>query len=128
MVDISETVHEFARLAGLTEEEAAPWSAWCLSAQAELAARLRGGVSWQEEHTRLAAAAAALACYRYRLAEQTIDPFQSFSAGDVVIHPTFGEGTVLSARPLGNDILLEVAFEGAGTKKLMSKFARLQKA
>ena len=83
MVDISETVHEFARLAGLTEEEAAPWSAWCLSAQAELAARLRGGVSWQEEHTRLAAAAAALACYRYRLAEQTIDPFQSFSAGDV---------------------------------------------
>lgn len=83
MVDISETVHEFARLAGLTEEEAAPWSAWCLSAQAELSARLRGGVSWQEEHTRLAAAAAALACYRYRLAEQTIDPFQSFSAGDV---------------------------------------------
>lgn len=52
----------------------------------------------------------------------------SFSAGDVVIHPTFGEGTVLSARPLGNDILLEVAFEGTGTKKLMSKFARLQKA
>ena len=83
MADISETVHEFARLAGLTEEEAAPWSAWCLSAQAELSARLREGVSWQEEHTRLAAAAAALACYRYRLAEQTIDPFQSFSAGDV---------------------------------------------
>ena len=83
MVDISETVHEFARLAGLTEEEAAPWSAWCLSAQAELEAKLRAGVSWQEEHTRLSAAAAALACYRYRLAEQTVDPFQSFSAGDV---------------------------------------------
>lgn len=83
MVDISETVHEFARLSGLTEEEAVKWSAWCLAAQAELEARLRGGVSWQEEHTRLSAAAAALACYRYRLAEQTVDPFQSFSAGDV---------------------------------------------
>ena len=53
---------------------------------------------------------------------------QVFAAGDVVIHPTFGQGTVLSARPLGNDVLLEIAFEEAGTKKLMSKFARLQKA
>ncbi len=50
-----------------------------------------------------------------------------FRAGDRVAHRTFGAGVVLSASPMGNDTLLEIAFEKVGTKKLMANFARLQK-
>ena len=51
----------------------------------------------------------------------------AFRAGDSVLHRTFGTGMVLSAVPMGNDTLLEIAFEKYGTKKLMANFARLQK-
>ena len=50
-----------------------------------------------------------------------------FHAGDAVRHKTFGDGMVLSAEPMGTDVLLEIAFEKVGTKKLMAKFARLTK-
>lgn len=47
--------------------------------------------------------------------------------GDVVIHKVFGRGTVLSVQALSGDNLLEIAFEKAGTKKLMANFAKLKK-
>lgn len=50
-----------------------------------------------------------------------------FKLGDTVIHKTFGRGTVLSLKPMGNDILMEIAFDKAGTKKMMANFARLEK-
>ena len=43
--------------------------------------------------------------------------------GDTIAHRTFGKGMVLSVRPMGNDALIEVAFDGTGTKKLMLKVA-----
>ena len=43
--------------------------------------------------------------------------------GDSIRHRTFGEGMVLSVRPMGNDALIEVAFDNVGTKKLMLKVA-----
>lgn len=49
-----------------------------------------------------------------------------FKTGDMVQHKTFGKGLVISAIPMGNDVLLEIAFE-QGTKKLMANFARLAK-
>ena len=49
------------------------------------------------------------------------------AVGDSVLHSTFGPGLVLSAKPMGNDTLLEIAFEVAGTKKLMANFAKLEK-
>lgn len=52
---------------------------------------------------------------------------QSFSVGDTVRHKTFGTGVVLSSTPMGNDVLLEIAFDKAGTKKLMANFAKLEK-
>ena len=52
----------------------------------------------------------------------------NYAVGDSVIHKTFGEGMVLSLTPMGNDTLVEVAFEKVGTKKLMSNFANLKKA
>ncbi|MBQ2813101.1 MAG: ATP-dependent DNA helicase PcrA, partial [Clostridia bacterium] len=54
-------------------------------------------------------------------------PVDSFNTGDSVSHATFGTGVVLSVKPMGNDALLEIAFDKAGTKKLMAKFAKLKK-
>ncbi len=47
--------------------------------------------------------------------------------GDRVLHLTFGEGEILSARPMGSDVLYEVIFDKVGTKKLMGNYARLKK-
>lgn len=43
--------------------------------------------------------------------------------GNMISHRTFGNGMVLSVRPMGNDALIEVAFDSVGTKKLMLKAA-----
>lgn len=52
---------------------------------------------------------------------------QNYSAGDTVRHKAFGTGVVLSARAMGNDTMLEVAFDRAGTKKLMANYSKLEK-
>jgi DNA helicase-2/ATP-dependent DNA helicase PcrA len=39
----------------------------------------------------------------------------------------FGEGTVVSVREMGADVLYEVEFDKAGTKKLMATYAKLLK-
>lgn len=49
------------------------------------------------------------------------------SPGDRVRHMTFGDGEIISVRPMGADILYEVIFENVGTKKLMATYARLKK-
>ena len=54
-------------------------------------------------------------------------PAGTYRAGDTVSHKTFGQGMILSATPMANDTLLEIAFEKVGTKKLFANFARLQK-
>ena len=50
-----------------------------------------------------------------------------FQVGDRVRHRVFGEGTVLSITPMGNDNLVETIFDRVGTKKIMANFAKLQK-
>jgi DNA helicase-2/ATP-dependent DNA helicase PcrA len=49
----------------------------------------------------------------------------SFKVGDTVKHKVFGTGVVLSAQAVGNDTLLEIAFDKSGTKKLMANYAKL---
>ncbi|MBO4934149.1 MAG: UvrD-helicase domain-containing protein [Clostridia bacterium] len=51
---------------------------------------------------------------------------KTFSVGDRVKHAAFGEGTVVSAMPMGNDTLLEVNFT-VGKKKIMANFAPIEK-
>ncbi len=46
-------------------------------------------------------------------------PGTDYRVGDRVKHKAFGEGTVLTVKPVGPDKLLEVAFDSSGTKKLM---------
>jgi DNA helicase-2/ATP-dependent DNA helicase PcrA len=48
-------------------------------------------------------------------------------AGDHVRHEKFGEGVVVNASPLTNDYQVTVAFRGAGVKKLILSYARLEK-
>ena len=50
-------------------------------------------------------------------------PLLQLQAGESVTHDAFGKGMVLSVRPMGNDALIEVAFDKVGTKKLMLKAA-----
>ena len=57
----------------------------------------------------------------------TKKPVEKFAAGDTVIHQLFGEGVILTVRPMGGDVLYEVVFETAGTKKLMGTYAKLKK-
>ncbi len=54
-------------------------------------------------------------------------PQGTFKAGDTVEHKTFGKGLILTASPMANDTLLEIAFDKVGTKKLFANFARLSK-
>ena len=51
----------------------------------------------------------------------------NYSTGDRVDHDKFGMGTVLNVKPMGNDALLEIAFDDIGTKKIMSNFAQMKK-
>ena len=50
-----------------------------------------------------------------------------FAVGDRVSHNVFGEGTIISVKKMSNDSMLEVAFDNAGSKKLMANFAKIQK-
>jgi DNA helicase-2/ATP-dependent DNA helicase PcrA len=47
--------------------------------------------------------------------------------GDHVTHAQFGEGVVVSCQPVKNDAEVVVAFDGAGVKRLLLSFARLEK-
>ena len=47
--------------------------------------------------------------------------------GTRVKHTMFGEGEIVSAKDMGGDVLYEVRFDTAGTKKLMATFAKLTK-
>ena len=51
----------------------------------------------------------------------------TLSPGDRVTHASFGEGEILSIKPMGADKLIEVMFDTAGTKKLMGTYAKLKK-
>lgn len=50
-------------------------------------------------------------------------PLPDFPAGCRVHHKAFGDGMIVSVKPMGNDALLEIAFDQKGTKRLMAKAA-----
>ena len=49
----------------------------------------------------------------------------NYSAGMRVEHKTFGVGMITGVTPMGNDAMLEIAFENVGTKKIMAGYAKL---
>ena len=70
--------------------------------------------------------------------QPTFDPFAKkkpaaspssamrYAVGNTVFHKVFGTGMVLSATPMGNDTMLEIAFDKVGTKTLMANFAKME--
>ena len=49
-----------------------------------------------------------------------------YTAGMDVEHRTFGEGVILSVKPMADDSMLEINFKGVGIKKLMANYAKLK--
>ncbi len=49
--------------------------------------------------------------------------YLELSKGDMISHAAFGRGMVLSVMKMGNDAMLEIAFDDIGTKKLMARTA-----
>jgi len=47
----------------------------------------------------------------------------AYRAGDALEHSAFGRGTVVDVQPMGGDALIEIAFEGGKTRRLMLKSA-----
>ncbi len=52
---------------------------------------------------------------------------ERIAPGSRVNHAIFGNGTVLSAKDMGGDVLYEVTFDNGQTKKLMATFAKLKR-
>lgn len=50
-----------------------------------------------------------------------------YNVGDSVLHKVFGKGMVMKAEKMGNDTMLEIAFDKAGTKTLMANFSKMEK-
>lgn len=50
-----------------------------------------------------------------------------YKVGDTVEHKTFGQGLIINANSVGGDMVLEIAFDNCGTKKIMAKMAKLKK-
>ena len=69
--------------------------------------------------------------------QPTFDPFakkkpaaapsgNKYAVGNTVFHKVFGTGMVISTQPMGNDTMLEIAFDKVGTKTLMANFAKME--
>jgi len=53
-------------------------------------------------------------------------PSMVLQKGDMVNHKAFGKGMVIATQKAGGDMLVEIAFDNVGTKRLMLKFAAAQ--
>jgi DNA helicase-2/ATP-dependent DNA helicase PcrA len=83
---------------------------------------ISGGERWRGEESQL-----ATAIYSWNRAPAPKMELPEFKAGDHVRHPQFGDGMVVSFRPVTDDAEVVVAFDGSGIKKLLVSFARLEK-
>lgn len=96
-----------------------------LLAEKDLSAQIR--TDWRKQ----AAGAAAPNPFRSPLAPVSkvgsAQPVQKYTAGEKVSHKIFGNGVIVSVVEMSSDQLLEVRFDKTGIKKLMAKFAPLQK-
>jgi len=83
---------------------------------------ISGGERWRGEDSEL-----ATAMYSWNRIATPRPDLPDLSPGDHVQHPQFGEGVVVSYRSVKDDVEVVVAFDGAGVKKLLLGFARLEK-
>jgi len=60
-------------------------------------------------------------------AEKEVQELPQFKAGDHVKHDQFGEGVVVNYHRVKNDAEVVVAFDGAGVKRFLLSFAKIEK-
>ncbi len=58
---------------------------------------------------------------------QKTEKAEAFEVGCSVAHPMFGRGEILSATPMGGDVLYEIEFANGSVKRLMGSFAKLKR-
>ena len=51
----------------------------------------------------------------------------SFNPGERVVHGTFGSGAVVEVTGFGRDLKVTVDFDDVGRKKLLARYASLEK-
>jgi len=81
-----------------------------------------GGGMWEGEES---PAAESVYSWNRTGSEQGEGP--ELKSGDHVLHAQFGEGVVISCQPVKDDAEVVVAFDGAGVKRLLLSFAKLEK-
>lgn len=73
---------------------------------------------------------------RYRSPQPTVSkpfvkpaakPSANWQVGSKASHKKWGVGTVVSVRGEGDDLELDIAFPGEGIKRLLAKFAPIEK-
>ena len=65
--------------------------------------------------------------YSWDRVSAPVATFPELKAGDHVRHTQFGDGVVVSYQTAGNDAEVTVVFDGAGIKKLLMSYAKLEK-
>ena len=86
-----------------------------------------GTMPWSNEYSTERRRPSAVPTFREAAAAPARNSaLPSFAKGDMVQHDTFGTGLILSALPVGNDMMLEIAFDQVGTKRLMAKAASVR--
>ncbi len=83
---------------------------------------ISGGNLWQGEDSQL-----ATAMYSWNKMPTPKVVLPELSPGDHVHHAQFGNGVVVSIQPVKDDAEVVVVFDGAGIKKLLLSFAKLEK-
>ena len=83
---------------------------------------ITGGGLWSGEDSQVTA---SVYSWNKAPAPRVITP--ELKAGDHVHHTQFGDGVVVSSQPVKDDKEIVVAFRGAGIKKLLLSFAKLEK-
>jgi len=86
---------------------------------------ISGGEVWQAAESTLGSDIAMAKPKAPEVPSQAPSP--EVKSGDRVRHAQFGEGVVVSSVSRGDDSELVVAFSGAGVKKLLLSFAKLEK-
>jgi len=83
---------------------------------------ISGGGLWQGEDSQI-----ATAMYSWNKPLPAKLEIPELSDGDHVHHAQFGDGVVVSCRPVQDDMEVVVVFDGAGIKRLLLSFANLEK-
>jgi DNA helicase-2/ATP-dependent DNA helicase PcrA len=83
---------------------------------------LSGGSVWEGEDRQMMAPVSS-----WNKASEASYDIPELKSGDHVRHARFGEGVVVSCQPVKHDAEVVVAFDGAGVKRLLLSFARLEK-